>query len=53
MIVSSHILSEIQLIADEIGIICGGVLGYEGKLKENENLEELFMDIAGKYRREV
>lgn len=53
VIVSSHILSEIQLIADEIGIICGGVLGYEGKLKENENLEELFMDIAGKYRREV
>ncbi|HCW53763.1 MAG TPA: lantibiotic ABC transporter ATP-binding protein [Clostridium sp.] len=53
VIISSHILSEIQLVADEIGIICGGVLGYEGKLNESDNLEELFMDIAGKYRREA
>lgn len=53
VIISSHILSEIQLVADEIGIICGGVLGYEGKLNENDNLEELFMDIASKYRREA
>lgn len=53
VIISSHILSEIQLVADEIGIICGGVLGYEGKLNENENLEKLFMDIAGKYRKEA
>lgn len=53
VIISSHILSEIQLVADEIGIICGGVLGYEGILKSDESLEELFIDIAGKYRREA
>ena len=32
VILSSHILSEVQQTADHIGIIAGGVLGYEGKL---------------------
>lgn len=53
VIVSSHILSEIEQMADYIGIICGGILGYEGELKKGENLESLFIEIAGKYRREV
>lgn len=52
MILSSHILSEVEQIADHIGIISGGVLGYEGELKKGEDLEKLFMNIAGKYRRE-
>ncbi|AGX44634.1 lantibiotic protection ABC transporter ATP-binding protein [Clostridium saccharobutylicum] len=53
VIISSHILSEIEQIADYIGIICGGVLGYEGKLKKGEVLENLFMEVASKYRREI
>jgi len=32
--------------AVHIGIIAGVVLGYEGKLNANENLEQLFMDVA-------
>ncbi|AAO35236.1 ATP-binding cassette domain-containing protein [Clostridium tetani] len=52
VILSSHILSEVEQIADHIGIISGGVLGYEGELKKGEDLEKLFMSIAGKYRRE-
>mgnify|MGYP002508060433 CR=1 FL=1 len=29
VILSSHILSEVQLIADDIGIIANGTLGYK------------------------
>lgn len=46
VILSSHILSEVQQTADHIGIIAGGILGYEGKLNANENLEQLFMDVV-------
>ncbi|WP_097027848.1 lantibiotic protection ABC transporter ATP-binding protein [Clostridium peptidivorans] len=53
VILSSHILSEVEQIADHIGIISGGILGYEGELRKGENLEKLFVEIAGKYRREV
>ncbi len=53
VILSSHILSEVEHIADHIGIICGGVLGYQGELRKGEELEKLFIDIAGKYRKEV
>lgn len=52
VILSSHILSEVEQIADYIGIISGGILGYQGELKKGEDLEKLFMDIAKKYRRE-
>ena len=45
VILSSHILSEVQQIADHVGIIAGGVLGYEGKLHAGEDLEQLFMDV--------
>lgn len=45
VIISSHILSEIEHIADYIGIIYKGVLGYQEKNKEGQNLEELFTKV--------
>ena len=53
MILSSHILSEVQQIADHIGIIAGGVLGYEGELRPGESLEQLFMDVVKHNQLEV
>ena len=53
VILSSHILSEVQQTADHIGIIADGILGYEGKLNANEDLEQLFMDIVKSKHREV
>ena len=50
VILSSHILSEIQQTADYIGIISGGRLGFEGKVDEQEDLEALFMEVAAKGR---
>ena len=50
VILSSHILSEVQMCADYIGIISDGVLGYEGELCPGQNLEELFMDVVKKNR---
>ena len=50
VILSSHILSEVSLIADHIGIISNGVLGYEGKIQKGENLEQLFMNVTKKHR---
>ena len=46
VILSSHILSEVQLLADKVGIISGGILGYEGALKQGDNLEDLFMNVV-------
>ena len=43
VIVSSHILSEVQQMADTIGIIYGGRLAYEDALRPGQDLEELFM----------
>ncbi len=48
VIVSSHILSEIRMTADHIGIISHGRLGYEGAVTDDEDLEELFMRITVK-----
>jgi lantibiotic transport system ATP-binding protein len=50
VIISSHILSEIQQVADDIGIIYNGSLLYQDKIDANENLEQLFMDIVRKER---
>jgi len=48
VILSSHILSEIEQIADDIGIISNGKLWYEDSIKENEDLESLFMEVIRK-----
>ena len=46
VLVSSHILSEIEQTADRIGIIVDGKLGFEGWMDECDDLEKLFMKIA-------
>ncbi len=46
VLVSSHILSEVQQMADAVGIIYGGRLAYEAPLVEGQDLEALFMDVC-------
>lgn len=53
VILSSHILSEVELIADHIGIISNGILGYEGKISPSEDLESLFMEVVKETKRKV
>lgn len=50
VIVSSHILSEVAQVADDIGIIYSGSLLYQDAIDTGENLEQLFMDIVRKER---
>lgn len=50
VIVSSHILSEISLIADEMAIIANGTIGYQGIVNKDENLEDVFMKVVGRNR---
>lgn len=52
VILSSHILSEVELIADHIGIISGGILGYSGKINPGDDLEKLFMHVVSASRKE-
>lgn len=52
VILSSHILSEVQLIADDIGIISNGILGYEGQMNKDESLENLFVEVVRKSQEE-
>ena len=46
IIISSHILSEIQLMSDTIGIIHNGTLEYEKENNHEEDLEKLFFKIT-------
>ena len=46
VILSSHILNEVELIADHVGILAGGVLGYSGKINAGDNLERLFFEVV-------
>lgn len=54
VIVSSHLLSEIDQMADDIGIIAAGKMKYQGalsrlhELDNNKSLEEIFLDLTGK-----
>ena len=52
VLVSSHILSEVQQMADSVGIIYRGRLAYEDRLRKDQDLEELFMDVCREGRRE-
>ena len=51
VILSSHILSEVEMIADHIGIIAGGRMGYSGAIGHEEDLESLFMRVIQECRR--
>ena len=54
VIVSSHLLSEIDQMADDIGIIAAGRMKYQGELSrlheldKDKSLEEIFLDLTGK-----
>lgn len=46
VILSSHILSEVEQMADHIGIIANGKLGYENKIHKGADLEKIFMNVV-------
>ena len=52
----SHLLSEIDQLADDIGIIANGKMCYQGALSNlhetdrNKSLEQIFLDLTGKDR---
>lgn len=50
VILSSHILSEVEQIADHIGIISDGILGYQGVVNPDEDMEQLFMNVVKESR---
>ena len=43
IIMSSHILSEVQMIADAVGIISEGHVVYQGLITEEDDLNAIFM----------
>lgn len=51
VILSSHILSEVEQVVDEIGIIAGGKLGYQGVASQGLELESLFMQVVSANRK--
>ena len=48
VLLSSHILGEVQHTADAVGIIVGGRLAYEDALHKGADLEALFMNVCRK-----
>lgn len=54
VIVSSHLLSEIDQLAEDVGIIANGKMMYQGQLSmlhemdRSKTLEEIFLDLTGK-----
>ena len=53
IIISSHILSEIKLLSDTIGIIHNGTLEYEKEIDHEADLEKLFFEITANKREGV
>ncbi|MCR8851673.1 lantibiotic protection ABC transporter ATP-binding protein [Lysinibacillus fusiformis] len=51
VILSSHILSEVEQVVDDIGIIAGGRLGYQGPAPQGQELESLFMQVVSANRK--
>lgn len=53
VIVSSHLLSEIDRMAEDIGIIANGKMMYQGSIESlhevdrSKSLEEIFLDLTG------
>lgn len=45
VIVSSHVLSEVEQMADDIGIISDGKLLYQEKIRPEDDLESVFFDV--------
>lgn len=56
VIVSSHLLSEIDQMAEDVGIIANGRMKYQGALDalhsidRSKSLEEIFLDLTGRER---
>ncbi|HIV85327.1 MAG TPA: ATP-binding cassette domain-containing protein [Candidatus Monoglobus merdigallinarum] len=54
VIISSHLLSEVDQTAEDIGIIANGRLKYQGELNalhnidKSKTLEEIFLELTGK-----
>lgn len=46
VLLSSHILSEVSQIVDNIGIISEGMLKYQGEINQSDDLEKLFMNVV-------
>jgi len=53
VILSSHMLSEVEQVAHHIGIISNGILGYQDEIHRDDDLEQLFMKIVKESREEV
>lgn len=53
VLISSHILGEVEQVADCVGILSDGVLGFQGEMPGSERLEELFMEVVEKTRKGV
>ena len=51
--ISSHILNEIQILSDTIGIIHNGKLEYQNKFNDQDSLEDLFFEITSGNRKDV
>lgn len=51
VILSSHILSEVEQVVDDIGIIADGKLGYQGSAPQGQELESLFMQVVATNRK--
>ncbi|MCR6523971.1 lantibiotic protection ABC transporter ATP-binding protein [Lysinibacillus capsici] len=51
VILSSHILSEVEQVVDDIGIIADGKLGYQGPSSQGQELESLFMQVVATNRK--